>query len=345
MFLSLRPLCNLRRVISLSQFKCIRYASNVFSDEIIREKRSRRKKLAPSRQERLDRINFNARSSLQYLDQRYNIFNENVHSVLDLGFMPGNWSEYARLRLSSIHCINEENFNTKCYIIGFDILCGTPPSGISTIQGNIFSKRAHSLIEEKFKEAALKRILDKRKKSKADVLELAYFFNEQNESLIDTEVDSSLNRLDKLSLEDSVEVSYKPDLILSDLTAPYPQQQGFFNNTNSKPYLRTGSNKILNKPIIDKDGKAILDLADAGLVLACDLLKALGSFFLRLDNVNHNDKEIDLLRARLKRVFKEVIEWTPVGLNGEPGSNELFFIALQKMEDSPNKVKVFSPNS
>lgn len=303
----------------------------------------------PSRQELIDRVNMRNRSKLQDVDNEFGIFNAGVTRVLDLGFVPGNWSEYTRYRLCQVHGIDEEKFHEKCHILGFDILFGTPPLGISTMQGNIFSKSAHELVRMHFKDIAVRTAVKSNKMNKEGMNEFqqSYFFEEQSESLIEQQLNELSQHFDKLTISNAAYekgkgVDYKPNLILSDLSAPFMQDKGFFNNTNTKPYLRTGANPILSRTITD-EAKASIDSADATLVLACDVLKKGGNLVLRLSKVDPDDTEIPLLHSRLDKVFNHVYTWNRTNLFDEQSykPQDAFYVCLDKMDDVCDKKQVF----
>lgn len=311
----------------------------VLGQDQVRAKVAGKTKTQPSRQERIDRANMRTWSKLEELDGEYGVFSGRVRRVLDLGFVPGNWSEFARQRLCQIHGVAEEKFHEQCHILGVDILFGTPPAGVSAMQGNIFSKGTHELAAAHFKELALRRAVEGAKPKAADD---SYYSKEQNESLIDQQVSEIAGDLDRLAVSPATALDYKPDLILSDLSAPFMQQKGFFNNTNTRPYLRTGANPILRRPFSDDD-KVSIDLADAALVLACDLLRKGGNMVLRLAKVKLDDPELDLLETRLDRVFVNVHKWNRRGLYDTESAppDDLFYVCMDKRDDVANKKAVF----
>lgn len=303
-------------------------------------------KTKPSRQERIDRVNMRNRSKLQDLDNEFGIFNSGVTKVLDLGFVPGNWSEFARYRLCQVHGIDEDKFHEKCHILGFDILFSTPPLGVSCMQGNIFSKSAHDLIVMHFKDIALRKTVQSKDsdKNEVDEFQQSYYFKEQTESLIEQQVIDLSQGFGLLALTNKEkEIGYKPDLILSDLSAPFMQEKGFFNNTNTKPYLRTAANPILSRTITDEE-KAAIDSADAALILACDVLRKGGTLILRLSKVDPDDAEISLLQSRLDKVFNHVYKWNRASFFDEQSykPQDVFYVCMDKTEDECDKKRVFT---
>jgi 23S rRNA (uridine2552-2'-O)-methyltransferase len=285
-----------------------------------------------------------AQSKLYRIDKEFNIFNENVKKVVDLGYAPGNWSSFAKFRMEQVHDLSEDNFNKTCHILGFDLVFATPPIGVSTIQGNIYSKFSHKNIINHFKEVALNEYERlQSQSSQKDELDTSYYVKETSEPVIEDEdinkLSANLNKLTLMELSDyqkeqyrerqrSIlqQLSYKPDLVLSDLAKPFMQQSGFFNNTFSRPYLRINSNEALNKPITDPL-KSAIDLNDAALLLCCNLLRDGGAFVSRMSLVNHGDHELELYEERLRKVFNSVDIRS--GSKFEIGT-EMFFVGRNK---------------
>lgn len=327
-----------------------------------------------SRQQMVDEANMLHALKLHRLDQEFDLF-KGVHKVLDLGYVPGNWSSYTKYKLCLLHNLNDTDFNKKCHILGFDVLFGTPPEGISSIQGNIYSKLLQKNILNHFKEIAL------RKYEQGDHND-SYFVKEMKEYQLDREIEELTEKekdeseevnvsevSDKLAemelaentkeADDSIEdmtlgltnlslvdlsekqqqkfhqrrkqvlqnLQYKPDLILADLCTPFMQQTGFFNNTNTRPYTRFNTREALNKPIVDPP-KASIDLNDAALHMACNVLKPTGTFVTRLAKADILDPEVKLYENRLKKVFNNVNQ-----RNGTAGTTEVFFVAKDKKTD------------
>lgn len=295
---------------------------------------------APSRQEKIDRVNFQTLNKLQEVDKAFSIFDESVTKIVDLGFVPGNWCGYARDRLGDLHKVEKDKVHEVCHILGFDLLFSQPPAGVSSMQGNIFSKTAHQKMMDYFKNLAFQKKIMGSKNYPSGDFQQSYFFKEIEENSGNIDITNEKDQGNGLA-ELVKDLDYKPQLILSDLSAPLMQQSGFFNNTSTKPYLRAGSNPILSRPMVEVDGKSSIDLADASLVLACDLLRQGGTMVLRLVKVDNHDRELELLLKRLSKVFRFVKSWhyheTPFVYK----NRELFCVCKDKMEDSSDKRWVF----
>ncbi|KAG7196089.1 uncharacterized protein KQ657_000101 [Scheffersomyces spartinae] len=318
-----------------------------------------------SRRERIELSNLRSQNKLYLLDNEFNIFNDKVTKVLDLGYVPGNWSQVAKMQMSQVHQLTESTFNDKCHILGFDSLFAEPIPNVSTIQGNIYSKRSQSLIIEHFQDISL-RELEQRKliKSLRDhsaTQQDTYYTSERLDEIINEtqwninlsnnynnnickDIDILNDKLLHLSLNEySFKVSrddiikyldYKPQVILSDLSTPSLQTKGFYVNTYSRPYISMNTLESMNKPIVDPQNAAF-DLADGSLLLACKLLRSSGTFVLRLCRINPNDTQLELLELRLLKVFNDIKIWG----NYNNRLSELFFVCRDKKNDNQFDIK------
>ncbi|KAK6466055.1 FtsJ-like methyltransferase-domain-containing protein [Scheffersomyces coipomensis] len=298
-----------------------------------------------SRQQKIDQLNEKTQSKLVKLDHQFKIFHKDIKKVIDVGYMPGNWTQYCKFRLRQIHHLEEDKFQQKCHILGFDILFGTPPPGISTIQGNIFSKMAHKQILNHFKEIELRNIsmnaIKYIKNSEDQDFQNSYFYKELNETLLEHEVERLESLVKGQNLHNQREiinkilknVDYRTDLVLSDLSKPYLQQSGFYSQTYTRPYLRFNANSPLNRPITDPF-KASIDLADAALMLACNALKPGATFVVRLNPIYAYDGELKLYQDKLEKVFNDVVAWHPDDeVVDDTEVREVFFICQNKKKD------------
>lgn len=296
----------------------------------------------PTRQDKIDKNNMLHQGKLYHLDNEFHIFNDKVTKVLDLGYVPGNWLSFAKFKLCDIYQLSESRLADKCHLLGFDILFATPPTGTSTIQGNIFSQSSHQLIANHFRNFALQQALKQQELGTS-----SYFDNELVDSLVTEELEELAQKFDQVRVTDNKtevnsptptmkKLDFKPELILSDLSSPFMQERGFFNNTNTRPYFRFSSNEVLRQPIINKT-KSAIDMADATLVLACDLLKVKGTLVIRMAQIDKRDPEITVIIQRLHKVFAKVTEW-----NMNNASSDLFLVCQEKKQDVIDKRMVFS---
>ena len=122
------------------------------------------------------------------------------------------------------------------------------------------------------------------------------------------------------------------DLIISDMYAPWPQS--LIHNTNkftNDAYYRMANTSGLTV----RDHQHSIDLCDAALVTALDLLRPKGSFVCKL----FTGVEDKLFEKRVKMVFKKTIRFKPKSSRNE--SKEVYIIGMDKKEDI-DKVEVFT---
>ena len=271
------------------------------------------------RNEKIFFYNYDNTSKIKALDRQFKILNKSQTKILELGFIPSNWLIYIRDTMAKLHNISDPGkIHQKCHILGFDILFGSPPIGVSSIQGNIFSKLAHKNIINHFKEISWTQLRDKRQ-LELDIDPKSYFSREQDESMIiDKQIErieaglknitmSDIKRQQLLDKRDSLLPDYRIDLILSDLSKPGYQQSGFYDLTETNPYHRYNNNKGLNHSIL-QPGKSNFEFLDAALLLSGDLLRPGGKFVARLNEIDPYDPEMYLLHEKLEKVFNDVLE-------------------------------------
>ncbi len=261
------------------------------------------------------------------IDETYNVFDEGVKRVLDLGCSPGYWSQYAKDRILAVHHLLDAAFRSEGFIVGVDILNAIPPLGCTTIQGNVISNEVRKRTIEQCKEMAYRQ-WQVRLQAQQD--QVSVYIKEQEQSSVHQTV-----AVDEQSIKDNID--YKVDVILSDLTLALPQETGFWNSTATKPYMRLATNTGLRLTV--KDGlKSPFDLADAILVYAIDLLREGGTVVLRLNGINVDDVEVVLLRQRLTNVFRFV---TMFGEADSFPRKEVYFVCKNK-NDNVDKVSAFA---
>lgn len=300
------------------------------------------------RLQRIDEANYYSLLTLQQLDAKYNIFSASVTKVVDLGFMPGNWLDYARYTLLAVHDVEPDKINTKCTLLGFDLLFGKPPPGTSSSQGNIFSQTAQSHIVDLLKEAALRRVQPEKGQVGQDYAN-SYLLKEIQETRIENELDALADAFSEYSLADGVDYAsivgpglYQADVITSDLSWPFLQDGGFWNNTMSRPHTRSSTNESLRRAIVHSE-KSSIDLAEAALLLCGDALAKNGTFVVRLAKVDLADPELSLLESRLQKMFTSVSRWSPTGVVSSqfPLLQDLYMVGHNKKDYFADKYDIF----
>ncbi|KAK1774584.1 ribosomal RNA methyltransferase FtsJ domain-containing protein [Copromyces sp. CBS 386.78] len=113
------------------------------------------------------------------------------------------------------------------------------------------------------------------------------------------------------------------DVVLSDMSEPWPQTSGFSLKTMSNPY-----NRMMNTSGISfKDHAGSMDLCYAALSFANDTLKPGGHFVCKFYQ-GSEDKELE---AMLKKLFTKVYRDKPDSSRSE--SKEAYFVALNRRGD------------
>ncbi|ERT01873.1 hypothetical protein HMPREF1624_00167 [Sporothrix schenckii ATCC 58251] len=113
------------------------------------------------------------------------------------------------------------------------------------------------------------------------------------------------------------------DVVLSDMSEPWPQTYGFWLNTLSNPYHRmmnTSGNAF-------RDHAGSMDLCHAALEFASDTLRPGGHFVCKF----YQGGEDKALENRLKKLFAKVVREKPESSRSE--SKESFFVALRRKKD------------
>lgn len=188
-------------------------------------------------------------------------------------------------------------------IMGVDLLRCPPPKGVFSMQANILSKKTHELIRFCF---ARHIQLNKHDELHKDHGYFQHMLEEELNHVRESEEYKEL--FSQVDVSNSVE-RYPVDVVLSDMMA----------NT-------TG--------VSIKDHYMSMDLCDAALIAAIDLLKPGGSFVCKL----YAGSEDSLLESRLRKVFRKVDRFKPHASRNE--SKELYFIGREKLA-KVDKLKVF----
>lgn len=268
-----------------------------------------------TKEAKVQNLRSRAAFKLMEIDDKFNFFHKDKsQQVLDLGFAPGAWSQVARQRIGS-----------NGMVLGVDILPCDPPHGVHAIQANILSRKTQELIRLYFSRYF--------QLYKSDELHTHHgYFQEGLEDELnhirDTETyreifDNTLrtSKIDKCPV----------DVVISDMYECWPQTTGFWNNLTNSAYYRMAN----TSGVAVRDHYQSIDLGDAALVTAIDLLKPRGNFVCKL----YTGKEDKLFEKRLRRVFQRVSRFKPDASRNE--SKEVYFVGLGK-KDLIDKVSVFT---
>ncbi|ODV61414.1 uncharacterized protein ASCRUDRAFT_17416, partial [Ascoidea rubescens DSM 1968] len=238
-------------------------------------------------------------------------------NIVDLGFAPGTWTKLAIQKTKYFNPSTDtfESIN-NAKILGVDILPSQPPNGASAIQGNIFSKHLHLSIKNFFLYKSIQKIINQES------------IHESNQKY-NKNLHEKTQQLNQETIQETVQEKpqFPVDLILSDLNSPWDQDTyKYWSTTVTDPSLNLRTFPPL---LIDNIYKTV-DLFDAALLLAIDILKQNGSFVARLCSSN----EDQLINSRLKKVFEEV-HYIKI-------SKDVIFVCKKKKDGPISKLHVFT---
>ncbi|MCJ1426217.1 2' O-ribose methyltransferase [Sticta canariensis] len=267
------------------------------------------------------------------INEKHKIFH-NGQTVVDLGYAPGSWSQVALDRTAP-----------DGRVVGIDIIPAQPPKGVSTIQGNFLSPAVQEEVKKFLKETDLvrprpSRALDGKDaderllEESLDVEPTRYFDSESRSEYLSSETappeeeptgskKGKKGNRGKLPLMKDTMV----DVVLSDMSAPWEQTDGFWKRSLSDPYYRMMNTSGMNF----RDHAGSMDLCDAALRFAFDTLRAGGHFVCKF----YQGGEDKALELRLRSLFVKVHREKPESSRSE--SKESYFVALQRRPDRSKK--------
>ncbi|KAK0108377.1 2' O-ribose methyltransferase [Cadophora gregata] len=203
--------------------------------------KSRQGKDSFARDAKLQGLKSRAAFKLLEIDAKYKIF-KTGQTVVDLGYAPGSWSQVA-----------VERTKPSGRIVGIDIIPAQPPKGVSTFQGNFLSAGV---------QAEVKRFLldpDRGRPKQhlttvfedSDTKNTTTLISEQQESYIDHERHMDEDGPTAPSAKKTIRKTYNGmermvDVVLSDMSEPWPQTTGFWKRTLSDPYIRMMNTSGIN---------------------------------------------------------------------------------------------------
>ncbi|KAK4665537.1 2' O-ribose methyltransferase [Podospora pseudopauciseta] len=265
---------------------------------------------------RVQGLRSRAAFKLLEMQEKYSLFRPRRNQiVVDLGYAPGSWSQVA---------LDATAPDGK--VIGIDLLPAQPPKGVSTIQGNFLSKAVQEMCKNFVLEADLKRRKMERRREWAakKSIEIEEGEVEERGSYIDLERRSAQEE-EELEQEKGLNMRVV-DVVLSDMSEPWPQTQGFKINSISNPYLSL--HRLMNTSGISlRDHAGSMELCKAALTFASETLKPDGHFVCKYYEGSGDDE----LKMVLKKMFAKVHREKPMSSRKE--SRETFYVALRRRED------------
>ncbi|KAK4152126.1 hypothetical protein C8A00DRAFT_44770 [Chaetomidium leptoderma] len=288
-----------------------------------------------ARSARVQGLKSRAAFKLLELDAKYHLFRRGKGQVVvDLGFAPGSWSQVALDRTAP-----------DGRVVGIDIIPAQPPRGVSTIQGNFLSPGVQGMVKQFLVEGEKKKKAEKaaarmeKKKGypeeeEEDVVVATAAIKKADEGGGGDEVADRPSYIDlermaahESDAESGISSTTTPpdpsnpkEVVLSDMSAPWPQTHGFSVNSLSNPYIRM----MNTSGIAFKDHVGSMDLCRAALSFASETLKPGGHFVCKFYQ-GAEDKALEML---LKKMFAKVHREKPESSRSE--SKENFFVALRR---------------
>ncbi|KAI0853235.1 FtsJ-like methyltransferase-domain-containing protein [Daldinia vernicosa] len=249
--------------------------------------------------------NYRGRAAFKLLsmDTKYKLFKRG-QTVIDLGYAPGSWSQVALDRTKP-----------KGRIVGIDIIPAQPPKGVSTIQGDFLSPSIQQLVKDYLIEYPQR---PGSSESDGEDLEEEGVIMDRP-SYIDVERAESHEPDHELSSQDSERLV---DVVLSDMSEPWPQTSGFSIRTLTHAYRMMNTSGMRFR-----DHAGSMDLCHAALQFASDTLKADGHFVCKFYQ-GSEDKELE---KKLRKMFHKVHREKPDSSRDE--SPEMYFVALRRKGD------------
>ncbi|KAL2264975.1 hypothetical protein VTJ83DRAFT_7485 [Remersonia thermophila] len=306
---------------------------------------------AYAREAKVQGLKSRAAFKLFELDAKYHLFRRGRGQVVvDLGFAPGSWSQVAADRTGP-----------DGVVVGIDIIPAQPPKGVSAIQGNFLSPGVQEMVKKFLVDVDTRRRREREEKRRLRLEQGLEAAAEEEEDGYVVEDRPSYIDLERWAAAESVEAAPEADenaaasssavaaaaaekgeekgrsgqqhqhehnlrlvdVVLSDMSAPWPQTHGFSVNTLSNPYIRM----MNTSGITFKDHAGSMDLCYAALSFASDTLKPGGNFVCKFYQ-GKEDKELETL---LKKMFARVHREKPGSSRSE--SREAFFVALRRKGD------------
>ncbi|KAL8740954.1 MAG: hypothetical protein Q9190_006389 [Brigantiaea leucoxantha] len=196
-------------------------------------------------------------------------------------------------------------------VLGIDVIPAQPPRGVSTIQGNFLSPSVQEEVKRYLQQSnqiasgTLESVPEAENNGSmiedgvAETTTIDYLDLEKKSAVFtpyDTDDDSAaVNDGEKEGTRSRLSVA---DVVLSDMSAPWDQTEGFWKRSLSNPYSRMMNTSGINF----RDHAGSMDLCDAALRFAFDVLRTGGHFVCKF----YQGSEDSVLESRLKKLFAKV---------------------------------------
>ncbi|KAI3396275.1 hypothetical protein diail_12357 [Diaporthe ilicicola] len=275
-----------------------------------------------ARQAKVQGMKSRAAWKLIEMNDRYGLFRRN-QTVVDLGYAPGSWSQVAK-----------DATGPNGVVVGIDLIPAQPPRGVTSIQGDFLSPRVRALVKDVLVEQIRRRERDRRERQEADAVAASDSSHQvagegdsaegdmvtDRPSYIDQEKQATQDI--EAATEALEEAGRMVDVVVSDMSEPWPQTSGFSSRTLSNPH------RLMNTSGINfKDHAGSMDLCYAALTFASDTLKTGGHFVCKF----YQGAEDKRLQKLLEKMFLKVHREKPESSRSD--SKEAYFVALKRKGD------------
>ncbi|POS77001.1 ribosomal RNA large subunit methyltransferase J [Diaporthe helianthi] len=263
-----------------------------------------------------------SRGGLPNLNACQPLFRRN-QVVVDLGYAPGSWSQVAK-----------DATGPNGVIVGIDLIPAQPPRGVTSIQGDFLSPKVRALVKHVLAEQVKRRdrVMEERQELEAasSAPERLHDDAEASQGSVVPDQPSYIDQ-EKQATQDirkatgAEEAGLKMvDVVISDMSEPWPQTSRFRIETLSNPY------RLMNASGIKfGDHARSMDLCYAALTFASDTLKIGGHFVCKF----YQGAEDKSLQKMLEKMFTKVHREKPE--SSRDASKEAYFVALNRLDVEP----------
>ncbi|KAL9531015.1 rRNA Methyltransferase [Sphaerulina musiva] len=275
--------------------------------------KSRQGRDSYAREAKVAGLKSRAAFKLLEINEKYKLFRRG-DTVVDLGFAPGSWSQVA---------VNRTSPGGR--VVGIDIIPAQPPRGANALQGNFLSAEIREEVRKFVSDPDRGRVRS-RTIVEDDVTEED--LQQEHQGIVQLEMHAAQNEK-KLKEIPKADMTQKQldlaegrvvNVVLSDMSAPWPLVTSSWIRSVSNPYLR-----LMNTSgIAARDHGGSMDLCMAALTFCFDTLSTGGNFICKF----YTGAEDHAMEMRLKKLFEKVHRIKPDSTRKE--SKEAYFVGLRR---------------
>ncbi|KAG6007666.1 hypothetical protein E4U54_008801, partial [Claviceps lovelessii] len=210
--------------------------------------------------------------------------------------------------------VARERTRPRGQVIGIDLIPAQPPKGVAAFQGDFLSPMVQKFVKD---------FIVRTKSHDVRLLKDVPGMPGTEEPALDqpSYIDKERHASEDVAGNGDAAAS-SVDVVLSDMSAPWPRTSGYMSNTLTNPYHR-----LMNTSgIAFRDHARSMDLCIAALQFASDTLKPGGHFVCKF----YQGAEDKKLEDKLKRMFNKVFREKPEASRDE--SKEAYFVALRRRD-------------